>query len=609
MNQPQCKYVDTAFGDVSRRNNVMPVHAVPAALPVDRKNCYRTWHRFPEAYLDHRKRTGSVKGYRGTSYADFLPFDFDDAGGPEKSVLPTIDFLRMLEVSYDVDRLAGVALWFSGSKGFHVCLSSALFGGWVPSPDLAEHLRALALMMGKEFGIDPAIYDQNRLFRIQNTVHSTSGLYKAPLSVAEILSLSVPEIVKLAETPREVDLSDYAEAPQCPPCVSLWQSIARGQQGKKARVQLSGDVFNSDLREGEGRDVAAFRIACRLRDAGTSREMTLETLRFWNSKLQDPLTATDGEDVLEKKIQNAYGDSEQKEDRITPDKLKNWREMHASYTAYVETMKARKITLGFREVDKAIRGIAPGEVCTIIAKSGVGKTAFIQNAMLNIAQRQKEALGVFCSMEQPMAQCFERWAQMVGMVAGRDVESGWDDLSYRENLLQLGDQHLGDRLWTIDTPNLSLADLDLVITMAEAKTGRKVNVLGIDYLGMMDMSDLDKTMYAQVSKAVRSLKGLAKMREVAVLLLCQVQRATGDEGDSPLTIHSARESGAIEESADFLLGLYRPEMKMEDTKIVVQILKNRKGLTGAFTYGFERETLRITEQFDSFQEDPPEWVK
>src|SRR3990167_10392621 len=139
-------------------------------------------------------------------------------------------------------------------------------------------------------------------------------------------------------------------------------------------------------------------------------------------------------------------------------------------------------------------------------------------------------------------------------------------------------------------------ELGHVLDRAQEKTGRQVNLLGLDYLSLLDMSDLDKTSYGQVSKAARQLKTFAKQREVSILILCHVHRGTGENEDSPLTIHSARESGAIEESADFLLGLYRPEMKSEnDDKVTIQILKNRKGKTGAWTYDFNGETMRITE--------------
>ena len=600
MNNPQCCFVDTSFGDFSKRNNVMDIHDVKRSLPTDRRDCACTWHRFPEAYRDHWKRTGSVKAYRGTSYADFLPFDFDDDNGPEVSVVQVREFLKLLEISYEISGLAGVRFWFSGYKGFHVYLSPMLFGGWDPTPELHAKLKALAVSMARDFVIDSGIYDRNRLLRIENTVNTKSGLHKIPLTMQEILFLGVPDILKLAEALRVVEIAPWGGVSATASCADAWKNAQSVQKrttdhGPRGR-DLDDDIFNSALREGEGRDVRAFRIARYLRDGGMKPDRALKVLQFWNSKLDEPLTETDGDDVLEKKIKNAYGDVATEEDRIVPERLMSIEEMDVAYAAYIEATKSRKVTLGFRAVDLKLRGIAPGEICTVIAKSGVGKTAFLQNVLVHISNTQRDILAVFASMEQPVAQCFERWAQIVGGISGKDVEDGWNDQAYREELLKALRPTFGDRVWTFDVPNLKIEELSRLITVAETKVGRKVNVLALDYLGLMDGSDLDKTIYAQVSKLARGMKAFAKTHDLAIIMLCQVQRSTGDDGDTALTIHSARESGAIEESADFLLGLYRPEMKSEkDDKVTIQILKNRKGTTGAWTYDFNGETMRITE--------------
>ena len=575
----------------------MDIYDVKRSLPADRRDCACTWHRFPEVYRDQCKRTGSVGKYRGMSYADFLPFDFDDSNGPEVSVLQVRGFLKMLEITYEIAGLSGVRFWFSGYKGFHVCLSSMLFGGWGPAPGLHTQLKALALSIARDFVIDSGIYDQNRLLRIENTVNTKSGLYKIPLTMQEILFLDVSDILKLAEAPRTLEgVIPWEIAEPVVPCVEAWAGARSGGQKVRAPLEQDDDLFNSVLCEGEGRDVRAFKIARYLRDGGMRPDRALKVLEFWNSKLSEPLTDTDGADVLEKKIQNAYGDMVVEEDRVVPERLMSIEEMDVAYAAYIQATKTRRLTLGFRAVDLSLRGVAPGEICTVIAKSGVGKTAFLQNVLVHIADTQRDILAVFASMEQPVAQCFERFAQIVGGISGKDVEDGWADPEYRAGLLRELRPRFGDRVWTFDVPGLTMAELGRLVRVAETKVGRKVNVLALDYLGLMDGSDLDKTIYAQVSKLARGMKAFAKTHDLAIILLCQVQRSTGEDGDSPLTIHSARESGAIEESADFLLGLYRPEMKSEnDDKVTIQILKNRKGKTGAWTYDFNGETMRITE--------------
>ena len=140
-----------------------------------------------------------------------------------------------------------------------------------------------------------------------------------------------------------------------------------------------------------------------------------------------------------------------------------------------------------------------------------------------------------------------------------------------------------------------MSQLDQALDIAEAKVGGPVNLIAIDYLGLLDTRELDKSLYGQVSRAAREMKNLAKRRNLAVLCLCQVSRSAGDDGSQPLTINSARESGAIEEAADFLLGMYRPDMDGDDKTIMVQILKNRKGQERVeFAFDFDKVSLQIT---------------
>ena len=237
----------------------------------------------------------------------------------------------------------------------------------------------------------------------------------------------------------------------------------------------------------------------------------------------------------------------------------------------------------------AARGSAR-EVATVIAKTSAGKTALLQNILRHIA-RCLESTSLFCSLEQPAAQVFERFSQLATGGTGEAIEAGWEDPVEQDRIRTAVIQDLtNDRTLTCDMPGLRMGQLDQALDAAEEKTGKTVNVLAIDYLGLLDTSDLDKTLYGQVSRAARELKTLAKRRDLAVICLCQVARSSGDDASAPLNIHSARESGAIEESADFLLGLYRPK---QDT-IKIQILKNRKGHHGVeFSYNFNTTSLRI----------------
>ena len=96
MNHPTFQWVDTAFGGPQKRNNILPLTQLQGHMLDHPTDCYATWHRFPDAYADHIKTTGRVRGYQGPSYADFLLFEFDNEGDLAGALNQVQDFLRVL---------------------------------------------------------------------------------------------------------------------------------------------------------------------------------------------------------------------------------------------------------------------------------------------------------------------------------------------------------------------------------------------------------------------------------------------------------------------------------------------------------------------------------
>lgn len=281
---------------------------------------------------------------------------------------------------------------------------------------------------------------------------------------------------------------------------------------------------------------------------------------------------------------------------VQPADLLTPRQLGDRYRAFTAQLLSSKILTGWVEVDTRIRGITPGETLTVLAKSRVGKSAFLQNFLRRLAMRGESA-SLWFSMEQPAHQVWERYAQMATGKNGYEIEREF--MATDEEALRLQDMvedELGSYTLTCDRSGLTMKQIEQAIDLAADLMERPVNLVAIDYLGLIDGSDLDRTLYGQVSRVARELKHLAKRKNVAVATLCQVSRAAGDIGDEPLSVNSARESGAIEEAADFLIGLYRPNMGKPETddRMTVQVIKNRKGTDGmSFTYPFNRNSLVI----------------
>jgi replicative DNA helicase len=157
---------------------------------------------------------------------------------------------------------------------------------------------------------------------------------------------------------------------------------------------------------------------------------------------------------------------------------------------------------------------------------------------------------------------------------------------------------------TVDQP-CTIDQLDALIEGARKADfwAEPLRLVVVDYMGLVGQPRRQLSPYEHVSYVARELKNLAKRHRVGVVTLCQVNRE-GESGGEPITLTMARETGVIEEAADYVLGLWRPELKDGLTKeqrqelrgqFKVRVLKSRNGPRNkTVTLHFEDSILRIT---------------
>jgi len=161
-------------------------------------------------YVTHVRRVGSPRGYTGPAACPWLWFDVDraDLDAARRDTLTLTRFLLRRYPKLDCDD--GLGVWFSGGKGFHVGIEC--WPGNDPDPLVPATAKRLALALANAAGvqIDPAIYDHQRIFRLPNSRHAWSGLYKVPLTLAE-LELPVERLRDLAAHPRGCALPEVGD--------------------------------------------------------------------------------------------------------------------------------------------------------------------------------------------------------------------------------------------------------------------------------------------------------------------------------------------------------------------------------------------------------------
>ena len=260
-----------------------------------------------------------------------------------------------------------------------------------------------------------------------------------------------------------------------------------------------------------------------------------------------------------------------------------------------------RITTGYADLDAVLRGVAPGEVLQILGRSGVGKTAFALNLVERMTATGQLPTLIF-SLEQPGPELFERMASMTLGYAGREIEERTriEDPVITCRLVEVCQQW--HHVVVVDRP-CSIEKLDHLLTEAQAGAlwADRLRVVVVDYLGLI-VPRRATSAYEHTSEAAKALKHLAKTHQVAVVSLCQIGR-DGEEGGEPVTIQMARDSGVVEETADYLLGIWRPELssrlsKEERGKVrgefKVRVLKNRSGpAPRTVTLRFDSSVLRV----------------
>lgn len=281
------------------------------------------------------------------------------------------------------------------------------------------------------------------------------------------------------------------------------------------------------------------------------------------------------------------------------------------YRAYIQDLKKNRFITGITEIDKRIRGVAGGEVLTIIARAGSFKTAILQNLLKNYVQNSAWG-AIFFSIEMPIPSVTERYQEMIQGCSGLDVERFYrsKESGANEFVSKLENDFIKElkNLYVVPV-KVGISDIAAYIKLIEHEFSVKIGVIGIDYLGLMDGPGVGE--YEIVSRLSRDVKSISKRINLPVILLSQVSRK-GGSGYDEINLDHARGSGAIEEGADFVLGLWQAEREKglqesiinlePEYDLICRILKNRKGpVMSTWKLALNANTLRIGSEAEAYK--------
>lgn len=267
------------------------------------------------------------------------------------------------------------------------------------------------------------------------------------------------------------------------------------------------------------------------------------------------------------------------------------------------------IPTGYHKLDEMTAGWQNSDLIILAGRPAMGKTAFALSLAKNIAVDYNIPVAFF-SLEMNNVQLVNRLISNVCSISGSKILTGQLDNNDWNNLDQNIDKLKEAPLYVDDTPGLSVFELRTKARRLVREKG--VKVIMIDYLQLMNANGMKfNSRQEEVSTISRSLKGLAKELDIPVIALSQLSRAVeqrpGEDGKRP-QLSDLRESGAIEQDADMVLFVHRPEYykiyedaQGNDLRGMAQICiaKHRKGATKDVTLRFQGEFTRFANPEDT----------
>lgn len=243
------------------------------------------------------------------------------------------------------------------------------------------------------------------------------------------------------------------------------------------------------------------------------------------------------------------------------------------------------IPTGFSDLDKLITGLNRSDLIIVGARPGMGKTAFALNVARNVAVQSQKTV-CFFSLEMSRDQLAQRLLSSEALIESGKLRTGNLTPDEWTRLTQASQQLSQVNFYIDETSGITVPEMK-----AKLRRIKNVDLVIVDYLGLMQSAKRTENRVQEVSDITRNLKIMAKELQVPVLVCAQLSRGTEAKGKSHRpALSDLRESGSIEQDADIVLFMYRdiyyqnenqdPNVQIDEHKAECIVAKNRHGGLG-----------------------------
>jgi len=299
--------------------------------------------------------------------------------------------------------------------------------------------------------------------------------------------------------------------------------------------------------------------------------------------------------VMDEAEKVVFGVSER---RTTRD-LRSIREVLSEYFDRMEQLSKRDIEsygvpTGFLDLDRLLGGLQPSDLLIIAGRPGTGKTAFMLSAAKNAAQKYKKHVAIF-SLEMSSEQLVQRMiSQETGIDSqrlrtGQLTDEEWPIFTHAIEVLS------DTVIFLDDTP--ALTPLQLRTKARRLHMEFQLDLILVDYLQLMSSGLRSENRVQEVSYISRNMKVLARELNVPVLAAAQLSRAIEQRADKEPQLSDLRESGSLEQDADIVMFINRPELYEKDTLkqnlAQIKVSKHRNGPVGTVELVFRSQIAKF----------------
>jgi replicative DNA helicase len=258
------------------------------------------------------------------------------------------------------------------------------------------------------------------------------------------------------------------------------------------------------------------------------------------------------------------------------------------------------VSTGYGTLDDLTSGLQPSELIILAARPSMGKTAFALNIAQNVAVDQGKAVAIF-SLEMSKDSLLLRLLSAHAQVDSHKFRTGHLSKEDQEKIPRSLSRLAQAPLWIDDAGSATVVEMGAKVRRLIRE--KQLGLMIVDYLQLVAARGRFGNRNEEVSSITRGLKGLAKELKIPILVLSQLTRAPEREDREP-KLADLRESGAIEQDADMVMFIHRPNFYKKSNEVTVEergetdlvIAKQRNGPTETLRFVFKGPFTRFEER-------------